>query len=115
MWDFSKPVINSNPDYKIGIEYVKSLIATVESRNYRYETDLITKIKRAIQVAISLNATDLIEKAKIATIELENEIAENDKPGLWGFSFDILVGNKKVNLTAEEEGKIIKTLELRFA
>lgn len=114
VWDFSKPVINSNPDYKIGIEYVKSLIATVESRNYRYETDLITKIKRAIQVAISLNAIDLIEKAKIATIELENEIAENDKPGLWGFSFDILVGNKKVNLTAEEEGKIIKTLELRF-
>ncbi|MCK9436712.1 MAG: DUF4209 domain-containing protein [Proteiniphilum sp.] len=114
VWDFSKPVLNSNPDFKIGIEYVKSLIATVESRNYRYETDLITKIKRATQVAISLNATDLIEKAKIATIELENEIAENDKPGLWGFSFDILVGNKKVNLTAEEEEKIIKTLELRF-
>lgn len=114
IWDFSKPVLDSNPDYKIGVEYVKSLISTVENRVNRYETDLITKIKRAIQVAISLNATDLIENAKNATIELENDIAENDKRGLWGFSYDILVGNKKVDLTAEEEEKIIKALELRF-
>lgn len=114
VWDFSKPILSTNPDYKIGLEYVKSLIETVESRNFKYETELIIKIKRAIQQAISLNASDLVERAKIATIELENEIAENDKPGLWGFSYDILVGNKKINLTSEEEKKIINTLELRF-
>lgn len=114
IWDFSKPILSANPDYKIGLDYIKSLIETVESRNFKYETDLITKIKRAIQLAISLNAVDLIERAKKATIELENEIAENDKPGLWGFSYDILVGNKKINLHADEEDKIIKTLELRF-
>lgn len=114
IWDFSKPILGVNPDYKIGLDYIKSLIEIVESRNFKYETDLIIKIKRAIQLAISLNAVELIENAKKATIELENEIAENDKPGLWGFSYDILVCNKKINLTAEEEEKIIKTLELRF-
>lgn len=114
VWDFSKPVLNKNADYKIGIEYVNSLITTVENRICRYETDLITKIKRAIQVAISLNLSNLIEKAKIITIELEDDIAENDKPGLWGFSFDILIGNKKINLSIEEEERIIKTLEMRF-
>lgn len=114
IWDFSKPILSANPDYKIGLDYIKSLIETVESRNFKYETDLIIKIKRAIQLAISLNAVDLIESAKKATIELENEIAENDKPGLWGFSYDVLVGNKKINLSTAEEEKIIKTLELRF-
>lgn len=114
VWDFSKTILKTNPDYKIGFEYVESLIKTVQSRNCKYETDLIIKIKRAVQVAISLNATDLIEKAKNATIELENEIAENEKPGLWGFSYDILVENRKVNLTLEEEKEIIKNLNLRF-
>lgn len=114
IWDFSKPILSVNPDYKIGLDYIKSLIEIVESRNFKYETDLIIKIKRAIQLAIGLKAVELIENAKKATIELENEIAENDKPGLWGFSYDILVCNKKINLTADEEEKIIKTLELRF-
>lgn len=115
IWDFSKPVLNTNPDYKIGLTYIESLIETVERRIFRYEIELITKIKRAIQVACSLNATELIERAKIATLNLETEIAENDKPGLWGFSYDILLGNKKIQLSETEESSIIKTLELRFA
>lgn len=114
IWDFSKPVLNEAPNYKIGLKYVESLIETVENRNCRYETDLITKIERAIQIAISLNANELIERAKQVTLELEDEIAENDKAGLWGFSFDLLIGQRKIDLTEEEEDKIIKTLELRF-
>lgn len=115
IWDFSKPVLNVNPDYKIGVAYVESLIETVERRIFRYETELKTKIKRAIQVSCLLNATELIERAKVATLNLENEIATNDKPGLWGFSYDLLLGNKKVILSNEEESSIIKTLELRFS
>ena len=115
VWDFSKPVLNVNPDYKIGVAYIESLIETAERRIFRYETELKTKIKRAIQVACLLNATDLIVRAKVATINLENEIATNDKPGLWGFSYDLLLGNKKVVLSNEEESSIIKTLELRFS
>src|SRR5690554_554001 len=65
-------------------------------------------------VAVSLNANQLIERAKQATLNLEHEIAENDKAGLWGFSFDLLVGQRKINLTEEEEDKIIEALELRF-
>lgn len=114
IWDFSKPVLNEAPNYKVGLKYVKSLIETVENRSCRYETDLITKIERAIQVAVSLNANQLIERAKQATLNLEHEIAENDKAGLWGFSFDLLVGQRKINLTEEEEDKIIEALELRF-
>ena len=114
IWDFSKTILNESPNYKIGLEYVESLIETVEQRICRREIELITKIKRAMQVALSLNATELIERVKFATIELENNIAENDKLGLWGYSFDLLIGNKKINLTEEEEENIIKILELRF-
>lgn len=114
IWDFSKPILNESPDYKIGLEYIKSLIDVVEKRICRYETELIIKIKRALQVAISLNDKEQIEKAKQAIIQLEIEIGENDKPGLWGFSFDTLVGQRKIDLTQEEEENIIKALELRF-
>lgn len=114
IWDFSQPVLGEPRNHEIGFEYVNSLIETVEQRICQHKIELITKIKRAMQVAVSLKATELIERAKLVTIELENDIAENDKPGLWGFSFDLLVGNKKINLTQEEEESIIKVLELRF-
>lgn len=114
IWDFSQSVLNKTPNYQIGLVYIKSLIETVKLQVCQHEIELISKIKRALNVSISLNATDLIEEAKLLVIKLENEIGKNDKPGLWGFSFDLLIGNKKVNLTNEEEQDIIKKLDQRF-
>ncbi len=114
IWDFSKPVLSSTPNYKIGIEYTKSLIEIVENGYCSNEFDLITKVKRAIQVAISLNETVLIEKAKKTIIELEIDNTANTKPRKLGLSYDTLIDNKKICLTAEEEKKIIEFLELRF-
>ena len=44
----------------------------------------------------------------------EREVAEDSKPGWWGFSFDLLVGNKKVSLSEAEETEIVDTLEKRL-
>jgi hypothetical protein len=114
VWDFSKPILNTNPDYKIGLQYVENLIEIVENRRHEIDFNLITKIKRAMQVAIRLNEQELIRRAKTAIIDLEEKIVENDKPGLWGFSFDMLIGNKKVILTQNEEENILSKLIQRF-
>lgn len=114
IWDFSQPILHLKPEFKIGIIYIESLIETVEKRIHRYTTELITKITRALNVACSLNAQELITKAKDTILILENELGENDKPGLWGFSYDLLINNKKIQLSSDETDNIIKKLELRF-
>ncbi|MCK3684230.1 DUF4209 domain-containing protein [Maribellus sp. YY47] len=114
IWDFTKSVTNNNPEYKVGISYVESLINTVENRLFHYEIELVIKIKRAVNVACSLNQPELIEKAKKITVELEEEFSKNEKNNLWGFSFDYLLGNKRIVLTSEEELGIINKLHVRF-
>lgn len=47
-------------------------------------------------------------------MEYERLVAEDSKPGLWGFSFDLLVNSRKVQLTDEEEQEIITDLEARL-
>jgi tetratricopeptide (TPR) repeat protein len=47
-------------------------------------------------------------------LQLEKEIAINTQPGLWGFSFDLLVHGKNKIATSEEESYIIETLEHRM-
>lgn len=45
---------------------------------------------------------------------MEDKVAEDKYPGLWGFSFDTLINNKKVELEPNQEEKIILDLENRF-
>lgn len=114
IWDFTKNITNNNPDFKVGISYVESLIETVENRIFHYQIELVTKIKRAINIACSLNQPEIIEKAKRLIIELEDDFSKDEKINLWGFSFDYLIGNKRINLTKEEELGIIDKLHARF-
>src|SRR5690606_16214827 len=98
---------------EIAIIYINSLLEIVE-RKLQGGTNLIRKSERAISVAISIAHKELINKSKEAIISLENEIGENDKPGLWGFSFDLLIHNPKVQLTLNERTEIINNLEHRL-
>ncbi|KXX70957.1 DUF4209 domain-containing protein [Flammeovirga sp. SJP92] len=114
IWDFSKLILGKKPDYNIGLQYITNLLDTVERRICNHNIELKTKIKRALQLSISLNSEELIERAKHVTLNLEDEIGVNDKAGLWGFSFDMLIEEKKISLTGDEENRIINTLEKRF-
>ena len=113
VWDLSTQITSAKPSHEIAILYIKSLIKIVENR-LQNGIDLIRKIKRAISVAISINNKELIDKSKNVMLALEDEIGENNKPGLWGFSFDSLINNSKSLLTKKEQATIIQKLEQRL-
>lgn len=113
VWDFCNKISLRKPSPEIAITYINSLIEIVENR-LQIGIDLIRKSKRALSVSISIKKEGLINKAKEAIISLEDEIGENNKPGLWGFSFDLLIENSKVQLTNKEKRDIIEKLELRL-
>jgi len=113
-WDFSEKIKGVKPDYKMAVIAIESIIDIADRDLHKYQISVITKLKRALSLALSLNNKELISKVKDAIIAYENKIAEDDKPGLWGFSFDLLLKNKNVQLTPEEKDSIIQDLEERL-
>lgn len=111
VWDFKKIITNNPPTHNICRLHINSLIDIANGDFYKYEVYTFLKLKRALILAISLNDDDLVEKVKNAIISFEKRHSIDDKPGLWGHSFDLLIDNKKVNLTTSEEQEIIRELE----
>ena len=114
VWELSKPAIGEKPSHTIARIYCETMLAIADKKLHQYEVDIIKKLSRALSLAITLNDPVLIERAKQTIMRYEREVAEDSKPGWWGFSFDLLIGNKKVSLSDTEETEIIDTLEKRL-
>ncbi|ACK72546.1 conserved hypothetical protein [Gloeothece citriformis PCC 7424] len=114
VWDLSEKATGKKPDYSAAVIYCEALLKIAECKIHKYEVDIIEKLERALFIATSINNQNLIEKSKEEILDYESLVAEDSKPGLWGFSFDLLVNNKKVNLSEAKEKEIIDTLEARL-
>lgn len=115
VWDFQKKITGENPTHEVCRLYITSLIEIANGDFHKYEVNTYTKLKRALSLAIGLNDDTLISRCKSAIINFEDRHSIDDKPVLWGYSFDLLIGNKRIRLTDEEERKIISDLEERLA
>ena len=82
---------------------------------HEHRVDVVHKLAHALAISISINKPDLIKLIKKTIIDYEATVSEDSKPGLWGFSFDQLVANKKVILEENEEKDIIDDLENRLS
>ena len=114
VWDLSLTATGKRPHYSLAHRCCEAILEIAEQKSLKYDVHGIKKLKRALSIAISLDSAELIQRTKEAILKYEDLIAEDSKPGLWGFSFDLLVGNKKVNLSDEEEIEIIDALEARL-
>ena len=115
VWDFKHKITGQNPSHETCRLYVKSLIDQANGDYHKYEVNTFRKLRRAIALCISLNDDSLIKDCKEAIINFEIRHSQDTKPGLWGYSFDLLIGNKRVSLTEEEENNIIQELEQKLS
>lgn len=111
VWDFQNKITGTKPNHKVARIYIQALIDTSISRTYKKEVYVFKKIERALEISSALNDDTLIEKCKLALIAFEKDNSQDTKPGLWGYCYDLLIGNKKVKLSQEEEEAIINELE----
>lgn len=87
------------------------------------ETDLlqdtyqIQKLYRARSLALRIRDTDRLNRLSQVVIDTERKIAEDNKPGLWGFSFEWLVleADDKFKLDETFTLQLVKDLEDRLA
>ncbi len=111
VWDFQKIVTNESPHYSIAQIVIDSTIEIAQGNCYAPEVNVIRKLERAMSLACTLNDNIRIQKVADATMAYEDAIVDDSKLGLWGFSFDLLFGNDKVNLTDDQKQKLIGDIE----
>lgn len=113
--DFSQKVISKDAHIELFYTVIDSNI-TICKELLANPHDCITKIKRALNLAIQINNQKKIAEVKEVIINLEKEIAE-DNNGLWGFAFKCLILDfgKKITLNKAEKVELIKELEDRLA
>lgn len=114
VWDLSFVAASKKPDFTMAHIAIDSILEIADQNAHSYQMNVVKKLKRALSIALSLNDNAQIEKVRDAIIAYEDLVGEDDKPGLWGYSYDLLYNNKKINLTPEQKTKIISDLENRF-
>jgi len=115
VWDLCLKCTGVKPSHTFALASADALLTLVENGMSLQPIDSIQKLRRAFILGISLRNQQLIERAKNAALSLEEKISDDNKPGLWGFCFDLIVENKKVQRTPEEENQIVADLEARFS
>ena len=111
VWDFQKVVTNESPHYSTAQIVIDSIIEIAQSKCHTSKVNVKGKLGRALSLAITLNDSNRIKKVADATIAYEDAIADDSKLGLWGFSYDLLFENDKVELTADQKQKLLDDLE----
>ncbi|MDL5045241.1 DUF4209 domain-containing protein [Oscillatoria amoena NRMC-F 0135] len=115
VWDFHYKICNSNPSHTVGIAYIKALLKIANEDYHKREVGVIEKLKRALTLSITFNNPQLINDCKLAIISYDKRHSTDSKPGLWARVYDVLMDNKKIQLTAEEEADLILELENKLA
>jgi hypothetical protein len=114
VWDFSKKITGTSADVKYAQIVIDQTIQIAEGRYCEHETAVEAKLKRALGLSLAINDHQRLKRIIQTIIHYEDRIGEDSKPGLWGFSFDLLVGNKKIVLAEGDLKKIIDDLENRL-
>jgi hypothetical protein len=114
VWDFSKRVTGTSAHIKNAHIVIDSTILMASKQSHKYAVHVITKLERALSLAISINDNPRIARVAQTILDFEDVIAEDSKRGLWGFSYDLLWNNRKVNLDEEQRSKILSDLESRL-
>lgn len=114
VWDLEKIVAGCAPDVAMAQIAIDSTLESAHLQPHKRETQIVRKLERALSLAVSINDKTRIESVKNHILKYEETVAEDEKPGLWGFSFDLLFNNKKVDLPEQDKAKLIQDLKNRF-
>ncbi len=117
VWEMSSLVKGVTRDPQFARAAIKSAIELSRGNISAYENQVFEKLIRALSLALSLRDNVLRDQVCDALISYEQRVAEDNKIGLWGHSFDHLVdsgADKKIGLSDENRRIIIENLEQRL-
>ncbi|RZK04250.1 MAG: DUF4209 domain-containing protein [Flavobacterium sp.] len=110
-WDLSAVVTGKQPDHNLRKRFIQASVDLVRSKQFKYPTVGIHWLGRALEIASKFNDNEFFEPIKDIALSYEKELNEQEKPGEWGFAYDLLINNKRISLSSVEEKAIIDLLE----
>lgn len=113
-WEFSKEIDDVKPNYRDAQIVVDATLEIASKEHYKREIYIVHKLRRALSLALSLNDAERIAYVRDCIIETEDKVAIDEKPGLWGFSYDLLYNDSKITLSQKQRNKIVQDLEDRL-
>lgn len=113
IYDLEENITWKSTDYKTIIDLIETWIKAIKERKF---TDLDWKniLKRLLSIIISIGKIEEYKEILSIIMDYEKFISSDDKPWLWGFSFDYLIHNKKIKLDKKYEEVIINGLESKL-
>lgn len=117
LWEMPKKLGSTKPDAAMARVAIDAYLEAVDARRYEHEVRAVDKARRALELALSLGDTTRVERARDALLALEEDVADDELLGLWGFCFDTFVEppNKRIPLSDAARDRIIDTMEQRLA
>ena len=114
VWDLSRPAAGQNPDISYAHIAIDASLSAVRAKAFKYEIWAISRLRRALDLSMSLRDASRTASAAAAMIAFEEQISRDRAPGLWGFSFDALI-LKKVPIETATREKLLSDMESRLS
>jgi hypothetical protein len=113
-WDLQKLVTGVSPHINLARIVIDSTIDVASRRLAKQPVNGRKKLERAMAIALSIGDQQRIEAVRDAVVAYEEAVALDTSAGLWGFSFDLILENKKVPKSPALEAKLVGDLEGRL-
>jgi hypothetical protein len=116
LWELPKKLAGARPDPTMARAAVDAYLDAVEGRRYEHEVIAVAKGERALTLALAVGDAGRVARARDVLIALEDAVAEDESPGLWGFCFDALLEppNKKIPLSEAQRDQLVADMEARL-
>lgn len=111
--DFKRKVTGNKPDYRtIILPYIEAVIKCVEGDYVVHEVEGYFKMERALEMAATINNTQLFEKAQQVLWDYDHKHGKDESPGLWGRHFKLMI--TYLDRYSKFEEALVKENEERF-
>jgi len=114
VWDFREVVTDEKSQIEMAHLRIDAVIRIANEDAHPHPTHVFVLLGHALGIALELNDINRIRRIAEVLIDYEERVGEDQKPGLWGYAFDLLLKNKKVSLTDECAASILQDMEDRF-
>lgn len=115
VWNFSKIVSGESPPIDMARTVIDAAIGLMAERLSASDHEALIQIRRALSLALSIRDPERVRRLTEAIIAFEDQVAQDNSPRLCGFSFDLLINRKGVDLSISQEEKLVSDLESRLS
>jgi hypothetical protein len=111
IWDLCGKLTGVGPDVRYARVAIEAYVQTVRERRHGDLQKGVEKLRRALSLALSVNAPDLVQMAKGVFLDLMTAETKAHGPRCWEHAYDVLLENKKISLTAQETSRVLRGME----